>query len=117
MKTRAKRKHPREFFEITKIAKRFNRRSGKFNISISYKTATEITPRTLAVAEAFGLGVDQSREHVIYDDIKLKIGPEDIVYITGDSGSGKSVLLKRLERLLLPNTMNSKTSKLTAVNP
>ena len=30
--------------------------------------------------------------------MELKIGPQDIVYITGDSGSGKSVLLKALEK-------------------
>jgi ABC-type transport system involved in cytochrome c biogenesis ATPase subunit/predicted GNAT family N-acyltransferase len=30
--------------------------------------------------------------------VELRIGPADIVYITGDSGSGKSVLLKALEK-------------------
>jgi len=35
---------------------------------------------------------------VVYDNVELKIGPTDIVYITGDSGSGKSVLLKALEK-------------------
>ena len=96
----------REVFEITKIAKKFDRTSNTFNITISYKTATNITPRTLAVAEAFGIGVDQKRQHVLYDNIELKIAPNDIVYIKGESGSGKSVLLKRLEKLLSPNTIN-----------
>ncbi len=31
-----------------------------------------------------------------YARAELKIGPQDIVYITGDSGSGKSVLLKAI---------------------
>ena len=35
---------------------------------------------------------------MVYDNVELKIGPTDIVYITGDSGSGKSVLLKALEK-------------------
>jgi len=35
---------------------------------------------------------------VIYDNVELKIGPTDITLITGDSGSGKSVLLKALEK-------------------
>ena len=35
---------------------------------------------------------------VIYDNVELKIAPTDILYITGDSGSGKSVLLKALEK-------------------
>ncbi|MCD6530067.1 hypothetical protein J7L06_07270 [Candidatus Bathyarchaeota archaeon] len=69
----------------------------KFYINISYKYRTEITERTLEVVEAFGIGVDE-REFVIYDDVELKIGPTDIVYITGDSGSGKSVLLRAMKK-------------------
>ena len=49
------------------------------------------------MAEAFGLGVDEQQKFVIYDNVELKIGPRDIVYITGDSGSGKSVLLKAIK--------------------
>jgi len=78
-------------------------REGKFIIDIGYETATEITPRTIAVAEAFGLGVDQQQKFLIYENISLKIGPQDIVYITGDSGSGKSVLLKALEKDIKEN--------------
>lgn len=109
MKDKSKQRH--EFFEITKIAKKFDRRSGTFHINISYKTATELTPRTQAVAEAFGLGVDQKREHILYDNVELHIGPRDIVYITGESGSGKTVLLKQLQKLLAPNTANIKNVK------
>jgi len=52
----------------------------------------------VAVAEGFGLGLDQWEEFVVYDNVELKIGPKDITLITGDSGSGKSVLLKALEK-------------------
>ena len=52
----------------------------------------------MAVAEGFGLGLDQWEEFMVYDNVELKIGTTDIVYITGDSGSGKSVLLKALEK-------------------
>jgi ABC-type transport system involved in cytochrome c biogenesis ATPase subunit len=45
------------------------------------------------VAEAFGLGVDETEKFKVLD-AELKIGPRDVVYITGDSGSGKSVLLR-----------------------
>jgi len=106
MKTKLKKRRLREFFEITKVAKKFDRASNTFNINIIYRTATSITPRTLAVAEAFGLGVDKNRTQILYDNIQLHIGPQDIVYITGESGSGKSILLKRLEKLLAPNTFN-----------
>ena len=52
----------------------------------------------MAVAESFGLGLDQWEKFVVYDNVELKIGPTDITLITGDSGSGKSVLLKALEK-------------------
>lgn len=106
MKTKFKKRRLRELFEITKAAKKFDRASNTFNINIAYKTATSITSRTLAVAEAFGLGVDKTRTQILYDNIQLRIGPQDIVYITGESGSGKSVLLKRLEKLLAPSIFN-----------
>jgi len=88
----------REFFRIRKYRRTYDRHEGKFLINIAYETATEITPRTIGVAEAFGLGVDEQRKFVIYDNVELKIGPTDIVYITGDSGSGKSVLLKAIKK-------------------
>jgi len=95
-----------EFFEVTRVAKKFDRRTGRFVVSVSYKTRALPTPRTLAVAEAFGLGVDDSREHVVYDDVELRIGPRDVVYVTGESGSGKSVLLRELERALAPDVVD-----------
>jgi len=87
----------REQFKITSWARRYDKHSGKFIIDIAYKTATEITPRTIAVSEAFGVGVDQEQKFTIYDNVELKIGPKDIVLITGESGSGKSVLLRVLQ--------------------
>jgi ABC-type ATPase with predicted acetyltransferase domain len=50
------------------------------------------------VAEAFGLGIDQQQKFVIYDNVELKIGATDVAYISGDSGSGKSVLLKAIKQ-------------------
>jgi ABC-type ATPase fused to a predicted acetyltransferase domain len=54
-----------------------------------------LTPRSLVVAEAFGLGIDETQRFKVLD-AELKMGPQDIVYITGDSGSGKSVLLRAI---------------------
>ena len=89
----------REFFRIRQYARKYDRKTGKFIINISYETAApEPTERVIGVAEGFGLGLDQWQKFVIYDNAELKIGPSDIVYITGDSGSGKSVLLKALEK-------------------
>ncbi|MFA5363703.1 MAG: ATP-binding cassette domain-containing protein [Candidatus Bathyarchaeia archaeon] len=96
----------KELFKITRLQKRFDHKTGTFNVNISYKTRTDITDRTIKVAEAFGIGVDDFQEHVIYDNVELKIKPDDIVYITGDSGSGKSVLLRALEKDLANETVN-----------
>ncbi|MGQ9642124.1 MAG: GNAT family N-acetyltransferase, partial [Candidatus Bathycorpusculaceae bacterium] len=77
----------------------FDRETGKFIINIGYETAApEPTERVVGVAEGFGLGLDKWEKFVVYDNVELKIAPTDIVYITGDSGSGKSVLLKALEK-------------------
>jgi len=89
----------REFFRIRQYIRRYDAKEGKFIIDIGYETAApEPTDRVVGVAEAFGLGLDQWEKFVVYDNAEFKIGPTDIVYITGDSGSGKSVLLKALEK-------------------
>jgi ABC-type ATPase with predicted acetyltransferase domain len=92
----------REHFKIHRSARRYDRNSGKFTFNISYETKTDITDRTVAVAEAFGLGISDYQKHILYDDVELNIGPKDIVYLTGDSGSGKSVLLNAIVRDLNP---------------
>lgn len=89
----------REYFRIRKTTRRYDRAAGRFYVKIAYETAPpEPSERVLGVAEAFGLGVDEARKFVIYNEVELAIGSRDIVYVTGDSGSGKSVLLKALEQ-------------------
>jgi ABC-type ATPase with predicted acetyltransferase domain len=89
----------RELFHITSWARRYDCNTGKFVINIAYETAApKPTERVVAVAEGFGLGLDQWEKFVVYDNVELKIGLRDITLITGDSGSGKSVLLKALEK-------------------
>ena len=71
----------------------------KFIVSKRFNTTVERTPRVIEVAEAFGLGLDD-REFVLYDDMEIELEPTDVVYITGQSGSGKSVLLRQLVEAL-----------------
>jgi len=84
-----------EHFKIQKVCRTYDRTQNKFSFNISYEAHVKLTPRTLIVAEAFGLGVDEAQKFKVLDT-ELKISPTDIVYITGDSGSGKSVLLRAI---------------------
>ena len=101
----------KELFRIHHYARRYDKQSGKFIIDITYETAApEPTDRVVGVAQAFGLGLDKWEKFLVYDNVELRIGATDIVYITGDSGSGKSVLLKALEKDIRND------SKLSCVN-
>lgn len=61
---------------------------------VEFSTKTEVTERTLAVCEAFGLGIDEAKGFVVFDDFTLDFRKGDMIYVTGDSGGGKSLLLR-----------------------
>jgi ABC-type lipoprotein export system ATPase subunit/GNAT superfamily N-acetyltransferase len=86
--------------------RRYDEERGCYVYDVSFKTRAPLTERTIEVAEAFGLGVDEEREHVIYRDFELHLAEGDVVYITGDSGSGKSLLLRALEADLGGESVN-----------
>lgn len=65
-------------------------------IDRAFTTSVERTPRVLEVAEAFGLGLSD-KKFVIYDGLEIEVRQGDVVYITGQSGSGKSLLLRDLK--------------------
>lgn len=72
----------------------------KFTVSKKFSTKVERTDRVIEVAESFGLGLDD-REFVLFEDFELDIVPGDVVYITGQSGSGKTVLLNQCMAALI----------------
>ena len=71
----------------------------KYVINVSFNTRVNKTIRTLEIAESFGLGLDE-KAWTLYDNLELDIERGDVVYVTGQSGSGKSVVLRELQRLM-----------------
>lgn len=71
----------------------------KYLINVSFNTRVNKTIRTLEIAESFGLGLDE-KAWTLYDNLELDIERGDVVYVTGQSGSGKSVVLRELQRLM-----------------
>ena len=75
--------------------RRYDKARGCYVYDIGFSCGVELTERTVKVGEAFGLGLEE-RRHLLYDDFELRLGEGDVVCVTGDSGSGKSVLLDAL---------------------
>ena len=69
-----------------------------YRLTRKFSSAVEPTERVVDVAGMFGLGLDDSREVTVLDDLEVRVEPGQVVYITGQSGSGKSVLLKELKK-------------------
>lgn len=92
--------------EAGRRGRRYDSERGCYVYDIAFRTRVPLTERTIGVAEALGLGVDDEREHVLYRDFELRLAEGDVVYITGDSGSGKSVLLGALEEDLGGEAIN-----------
>ncbi len=68
----------------------------RLSYSRDFDTAIENpSARIRELARAFGLGLD-SKKLTIYPKIELELNPGDIIYVTGESGGGKSLLLRFL---------------------
>lgn len=67
----------------------------KYVINKKFTSSVERTPRVMEVAEAFGLGLSD-KDFVVYDNLMVEVHEGDVCYITGQSGSGKSLLLRAL---------------------
>ena len=67
----------------------------EWRVSKSFTMRTPRTERVLAIAEAFGLGLEE-KQFWVFKDLPVRISQGDVVFITGQSGSGKSQLLKVL---------------------
>ncbi|MPQ56291.1 ATP-binding protein [Duganella sp. FT27W] len=70
-----------------------------FTVDKRFQTAVTRTDRVLEIAEAFGLGLDD-KEFVVFDNQPIEIEQGDVVYVTGQSGAGKSTVLRELSALM-----------------
>ncbi len=64
-------------------------------IDKTFSSSVTRSSRVIECAEAFGLGL-RDKQFTVYDNLKLEVNPGEVVYITGQSGSGKSLLLREL---------------------
>ena len=89
-----------ELNEETGIREGVDRGLGKKNnvvLNVSFATTTpEVNQRVIAIAEAFGVGVNETVTFSVYDRVEISYNDGDIIYVCGDSGSGKSTLLRLL---------------------
>lgn len=70
-----------------------------FNINLSFTQEPILGERSAKVSEAFGVGFNR-REFSIFPDVDIDVRPCDVVLAGGDSGAGKSLLLRELEKRL-----------------
>lgn len=69
----------------------------KVTLHKAFQSRVERSDRVIKVAEAFGLGLED-REFTVLDQVELDVGLGDVIYINGQSGAGKSVLLRELAK-------------------
>ena len=73
-----------------------------YTISKRFRWNRKLSDSAARVCRMFGLTADRLDEQSVKHSCELKIKEGDIVYITGPSGSGKSVLLEELARQIKP---------------
>lgn len=77
----------------------------KYLINKRFDSSVTRSPRVMECAEAFGLGLDD-KEFTVFDNLELEIEDGDVIYITGQSGAGKSVLLRELAAMMAEDGKN-----------
>ena len=69
----------------------------RFSLTKKFKSYTERTERVIKVAESFGIGLE---------NLELNVHSGDVIFITGQSGSGKSCLLRELASAFSVEALN-----------
>ncbi len=89
----------------------------KIAVSISFPTDTEPTERTLLVNQCFGLGLNVQMKFTVYENVEIDLRPTDVVYVCGDSGSGKSLLIHTLGQKISQTPFFGKIADLNTISP
>lgn len=71
-----------------------------YTLQKTFPSNVKLSPNVIAVANMFGLGAARDRDVNILDQCQIDIEPGQVVYITGGSGAGKSLLLDLLKKKL-----------------
>ena len=72
-------------------------KQNKISMNLSLTTRqSKVSNETIAVAQAFGVGIDETIRTRIFEDFEICYNDRDLIYVTGDSGSGKSSFLRLL---------------------
>jgi hypothetical protein len=89
-----------------------------YHIHKSFDRHTKLTEKSTAVMRMFGLTKNRLDRIRFKCDFKIEINPGDIVYITGPSGTGKTVILRELQRMMKnQNPVDLATIKIPKENP
>jgi len=73
---------------------------GTYTLEKTFKSHVELSPNVVEVANMFGLGAKRDRPVEVLAKCEIEIEPGQVVYITGGSGAGKSLLLGLLKEEL-----------------
>lgn len=73
---------------------------GTYKISKTFRRQSTISAKGADVCRMFGVSAERLREGDVTHRCRLNINAGDIIYITGSSGAGKTVLLRELEKLI-----------------
>lgn len=76
----------------------------KYVVNKTFPSSVVRSRRVIEVAEGFGLGLED-KEFTVYKDFEIEVNQGDVLYITGQSGSGKSLLLKELAKQMRATEM------------